>query len=124
MKKKKQLLHGMGKKLLITMALSGIFSDSLTAAEAPQTILETGIQSFREQKFEAAMKQMQKAVENQPGDIAAQLWLGLAHGADGQPWQAMSAWRNGVGSPKWEPIADYLRGLGWWKMGMEKDAIR
>src|SRR5690606_30484380 len=42
---------------------------------------------------------------------------------DGREWEAMSAWRSGVGNPRWEPIADYLRGLGWWKMKSFKDAV-
>ncbi len=110
------------RNLLITFVLLGVFSTNLRADEAPKSILEKGIVLFRDQKYKAAIQQLKSAADKQPNNVETQLWLGLALEADEQPLEAMAAWRSGNGNAKWEPIADYLKGLSWWKMNRANDA--
>jgi len=110
------------RNLLACFVLLGLFQSSSRAAEAPKSILKTGIQLFREGKYEDAVQQLEDAAEKQPNNVEMQLWLGLALEGDGQPLEAMVAWRSGNGNAKWEPITDYLKGLSWWKMNHVNDA--
>ncbi|HYH16950.1 MAG TPA: tetratricopeptide repeat protein, partial [Flavisolibacter sp.] len=87
------------------------------------TPLNEGIQLFKQGKYEEALEALQKAAEANPNDAQTNLWLGLALEANKQPYEAMAAWRKCYGNPKWEPIADYLKAMSWWRMGATRDAI-
>lgn len=98
-------------------------SQSALANPAAQGLLSSGKNAFAQAQYEQARDLLQQAAAKNGKDLEIQMWLGLALYADGQEWEAMSAWRNGVGTPRWEPVADYLRGLAWWRMNWSKDAI-
>ena len=107
---------------MVFYALIGLGQTVSHADEAPKSILEIGIQLFREEKYEDAVQQLKDAAEKQSNHVEMQLWLGLALEANGQPFEAMAAWRSGNGNAKWDPISDYLKGSSWWKMNRANDA--
>lgn len=115
------------RRALVVLAMLFSFSvlgtQSVQANPAARELLSAGKQAFAQEQYEKARDLLQQAAGKNESDIEIQMWLGLALFADGREWEAMSAWRSGVGNPRWEPIADYLRGLGWWKMNRPKDAI-
>lgn len=85
--------------------------------------LQKGIALFKQAQYDAALEQLQLAVQDLPNDAYTNLWLGLALEANKRPYDAMAAWRVCYGNPKWEPVADYLKGLSWWRLGNTGDAI-
>jgi tetratricopeptide (TPR) repeat protein len=92
-------------------------------ALAAETPVNRGITLFKQGQYEEALEVLQEAAAESPNDALTHLWLGLALEANKQPYAAMEAWRKCYGNAKWEPIADYLKGMSWWKMGYTKDAI-
>ncbi|RYG23426.1 tetratricopeptide repeat protein [bacterium] len=79
--------------------------------------LEKGIQLVVDKRYEDALDVLSEANKETPNDALTNLWLGLAYQGAKQPHEAMAAWRVSFGNPKWEPIADTLRGYGWWALG-------
>lgn len=125
--------YGMALCLAVSTALS---NTALAAGEKPEgytarlfvlpiedTPLSRGITLYKEGKYEDALEQLQKAVAANPNDALTNLWLGLALEGNKKPYEAMAAWRKCYGNSKWEPIADYLKALSWWKLGNTNDAI-
>ncbi len=78
---------------------------------------------FKEEQYEEALALFQAAAKDNPKDALTNLWLGLALEANKQPYAAMEAWRTCYGNAKWEPVADYLKAMSWWRMGYTNDAI-
>jgi hypothetical protein len=74
------------------------------------------------ERYDEALEQLRKADRENPNDALMNLWLGVALEGTDQPYEAMAAWRAAYGNPRWEPVADYLKGLCWWKLGRTNDA--
>ena len=114
------------KRGLLACVLSGLllipFQDGAAADENLRAPQKSGIQLFQQGKYEEALEEFRRADTKQPSDVQTKLWLGLALEAEDQSLEAMAVWRSGNGNPAWEPIADYLKGLSWWKMGRVNDA--
>jgi hypothetical protein len=109
--------------LAVLLSCSVWAGPSALASPAARELLNAGKNAFAQAQYEEAKELLQQAAGKNGKDIEIQMWLGLALYADGHEWEAMSAWRSGVGNPRWEPVADYLRGLAWWQMNRTKDAV-
>ncbi len=108
---------------LVLFTCSVCLPQSALANPEARELLGEGKIAFEQAQYEKARELLQQAAAKNEKDLEIQMWLGLALYADGQEWEAMSAWRSGVANPRWEPVADYLRGLAWWRMNWSKDAI-
>src|SRR5688500_4977771 len=123
--------------IALCLAVSTPFSNTVLAAgEKPviytarsfvsiteDTPLSRGITLFKEGQYEDALEQLQKADKENANVAGTSRRLGLELEANKQPYEAMAAWRKCYGNAKWEPIADYLKALSWWRMGATNDAI-
>ena len=82
-----------------------------------QSDLQKGIQLVMDKRYEDALDVLSAVDKETPKDALTNLWLGLAYQGAKQPYEAMNAWRVSFGNPKWEPLADTLRGYGYWALG-------
>jgi hypothetical protein len=116
----------MKRYLLVPCTLLTLSFSALSQTRGPiteETTLSKGITLYKAAQYENALEVLQKAKEERPNDAQTNMWLGLALEANKQPYAAMEAWRKGYGNPKWEPIADYLKAMSWWRMGDTRSAV-
>lgn len=89
------LALGLSALLVFAPAARAVF-----AAEAPQgtelaqKLLEEGINSYREGRYEEAIRKLEQALPLAPGSSPALLYLGLAHLRLGRTREAVAAWQQ------------------------------
>jgi hypothetical protein len=93
-----------------------------SAGSARADSLEEGARDFTARDFGRAREVLAAELARRPGDVLTSLWLGLAiHATDGV-FAGADQWRTATGHPRYESMAEFFRGLSYWKAGYVDDA--
>ncbi len=94
----------------------------LGTARADSPEFARGVAAFQAGDYGQARTLLSTARDREPNDPLTNLWLGLAVYASGGGFDGAEQWRKSTGNPRYEPIADFFRGLQNWRAGWVNDA--
>lgn len=101
------------------VALGGALGAPGAMAATP---FELGVEAFEAGNYAVAKARFSEARDAAPDNVLNQLWLGLATHATGSLFDGADEWRTATGDARFEPMAEFFRGLTYWKAGYRNDA--